>query len=468
MNLFRIIMLYASLLSVLLFNIFKPEDSLGQVKNINNVEISPSVSQKSKSMNGILDSLSLEQCIEKSLENNPNIRYDNLRIKEVNAKRNIAASQRLPHLRGVGSYYHFSDTQRLAPPRSLNYPLIFADNVLSYNLVLSMSLYTGGRIKNEIDAAELLRKSAEYNYYYTCQELIFNVTSIYFSILKQHKIIESFTFSKTTLEKHLKRIEELIEVKKAAKLDKLRIEVRLANIIQKIEQEKNILGIQYRVLSNLMGVKKIDFTILYQEELQLVELEIDLEKILNEAYANRGDYQAVQKRVEAQSKKVRASQAAYFPSISLYGSYGAKQAVGSFIKSKEIDGIEDIGQVGISFEIPLFEGGKIKATVLEDKTKLALLKEKQRELEFQIQLEVETAVSNLISTKKRILAVKKAVEQANESLRIEIKKYNLGKGSITDILDAESTLLEIQTSYYISLADYNIFIAQLKFVQGEA
>jgi outer membrane protein TolC len=176
----------------------------------------------------------------------------------------------------------------------------------------------------------------------------------------------------------------------------------------------------------------------------------------------------MQKEVEAQGKCVLVSKAAYFPSISFFGSYGAKQAVGSVKIPNEIDGIEDIGQIGISLEIPLFEGGKKRADLQWDKARHALLKEKMRALELQIQLEVESAVFNVFSTKKRILAIEKAVEQAKESLRIEMEKYNLGKGSVTDILDAESALLEIQTSYYISLADYKIYMAQLKFVQGEA
>ena len=466
MNSFKIILMCVTLLLVLLINTFKPANSLGQIKNANNFGQSLSAPQQSKTLSGICDSLTLKQCIEKALKNNPSIGYKNWRIKEVDAQRNITASQRWPSFRGVGSYYRYSDTQRLAPPRRLEYPLIFTDDVLSWNLVMNMPIFTGGRIINEIDAAELLQQSAEYNLVYTRQELVFDVTSVYFSILKQHKIIESLDFSRTTLEKHLKRIEELMEAKKAARLDKLRIEVRLANIIQKIEQGKNIIAIQNRSLANLMGIKEIDFTIPSQGELKFTELEIDLEESLNKAYANRADYQATQKDVEAQIKNVRATQAAYWPSIFLYGSYGAKQAVGSFIKPGGVDGLEDIGQLGLSLEIPFFESGKIRANVQENKAKLGLLKERQRELELRIQFEVESAVFNLISAKKRILAIEKAIEQANESLRIEIEKYNLGKGSITDILDVESALLEIQTSYYIALADYNIFIAQLHFVQG--
>jgi len=456
-----------SLLSVILINPFKPVNSLGQIKNANNLRKSIPDPQKLKNLSTIQASLTLKQCIEIALKKNPNIGYKSWEIKENNAQRNKAASQRWPSFRGFGSYYRYSDTQMLTPLRRLNYPLVFTDDVLSWDLIISMPIFTGGRITNEIKAAELLQQSAEYSLLYTRQELIFNVTGVYFSILKQHKIIESLDFSRTTLEKHLKRIKELIEAKKSARLDKLRIEVRLANIMHKMEQEKNILAIQNRSLANLMGIKEINFTVFPQSDLQFKETKIDLEESLNKAYANRTDYQAIQKDVEAQAKRVKSTQAAYWPSISLYGSYGSKQAVGSFITPKGVDGAEDIGRFGLFFEIPFFDGGKIRANVQEDKAKLALLKERQRGLELKVQLEVESAVFNLISTKKRILATEKAIEQANESFRIEMEKYNLGKGSITDILDAESALLEIQTSYYIALVDYNIFIAQLQFVQGE-
>lgn len=454
--------------SVLLITIFKPANGLGQIKKTNHLREGLPPPQRSKIVSTIQDSLTLKQCIKIALENNPKIVYRSWEIKEANAQRNTAAGQRWPCFRGVGSYSRYTDTQRLAPPRIPDYPLIFADNVLSWNLVISMPIFTGGRITNEIRAFELLQQSAEHRLVFTRQELVFNVTSVFFTILKQRQIVKSLDFSRSTLKKHLQMVKELIAAKKAAKLDMLRIEVRLANINQKMEQEKSILAIQNRFLANLMGVKEIDFIVFPQSELSFAEIRIDLEECLHKAYLNRADYRAAQKEVEAQAKRVKATRAAHWPSLSLYGSYGAKKAIGSYIKPPGVNGLEDIGQVGCIFEIPFFEGGKIRAHVNQEEAKLASLKERLRELDLKIRFDVESAIYNLISTSKRIVATEKAIEQANESLRIEMEKYNLGKGSITDIFDAESALLEVQTSHTIALADHNIYIAHLRFAQGEA
>jgi len=466
MSVFKKILLDSSIVLVMLIILIEPVKAGRRAADADNGRENLSASQLSNA-GPILDSLTLKQCIEIALENSPIIGYNSWKIEEMNALRNKAASQRWPHFRGVGSYYHYSDTQRLAPPRRPDYPLIFTDNMLSWNLVMTVPLFTGGRISNEIEATVLSQQSAEQNLDYARQELIFKITSVYFSILKQHKIVESLEFSRTTLEEHLKRVRSLIAAKKAAELDELRIEVRLANIMQQMEQENNILSIHHRSLTNLMGLKEIEFNIAPQSELRFEETETDLEKNLKIAYSNRADYRSILKELEAQAKRIKAANSSYWPSISLYASYGAKQAVGSFVKPPGIDGIEDIGQFGLFFELPFFEGGKTKATVAQEQARLASLKEKLREMELAIQLDVEAAVLNLGSTGKRISAIEKAIEQASETLRIEMEKYDLGKGSITDIFDAESALLEVQTIYYVALADYNIYKAQLNFVQGK-
>jgi outer membrane protein TolC len=79
---------------------------------------------------------------------------------------------------------------------------------------------------------------------------------------------------------------------------------------------------------------------------------------------------------------------------------------------------------------------------------------------------VETALLNVNSSRERVLATEKAIEQAQESLRIEREKYDLGKGAIVDVLDAQSALLDSQTNYYRALADYDTAWAQLRLAVG--
>jgi outer membrane protein TolC len=117
-------------------------------------------------------------------------------------------------------------------------------------------------------------------------------------------------------------------------------------------------------------------------------------------------------------------------------------------------------------DIPIFEGGRVEARVRDQRAKLASAKERFRKLDLQIRLDVETALLNVNSSWERTEAIKKTIEQAQESFRIERQKYDLGKGAIVDVLDAQSALLDSQTNYDRALADYNIALAQLRLAMG--
>ncbi len=71
------------------------------------------------------------------------------------------------------------------------------------------------------------------------------------------------------------------------------------------------------------------------------------------------------------------------------------------------------------------------------------------------------------SAQQRVRFTQKAIEQAKESFRIESEKYDLGKGSITDVLDAQAAMLDAQTNHYRALSEYNIALAQLGLATGE-
>jgi outer membrane protein TolC len=118
-------------------------------------------------------------------------------------------------------------------------------------------------------------------------------------------------------------------------------------------------------------------------------------------------------------------------------------------------------------EIPLYEGGRIDARVREQNAGLAAAQERLRGIVHQVRLDVETALLNIDSSRERAAAIEKSITQAKEGLRIEQQKYDLGKGAIVDVLDAQNALLDTETTYYRMLAEFHRALAQLKLAMGE-
>ena len=163
----------------------------------------------------------------------------------------------------------------------------------------------------------------------------------------------------------------------------------------------------------------------------------------------------------AHPRIVDVARAGHSPTLSLEGSYGIRSSANSSEDNNEV------GSVGLALVIPVYAGGRIRAKVRQEQANLAAGQEKLRNLELQIRLDVETAILNLASSHERVRATEKSIEQAQESLRIERERYDFAKGSITDVLDAQSALLDSQMNYYRALADYNTALAQFRLAMGE-
>lgn len=302
------------------------------------------------------EALTLEQCIQVALENNPNI---GARIGIVEAARagvDEAAGQRWPSLNALGRYGHYLDPQRLVPARKPGEAGAYSEDIFGGDLVMRMPLYTGGRITNEIKASEAVQLSTEERLERARQELVFDVSRVFFFMLGQRQVIESVIFSQQTLERHRERIIDLIEARRAARVDRLRIDVRLSSVKQSLVQEKNILDIQQRLLANLLGIKR-ETGVDAKGELGLPLAETDLNQGLEKAHRNRSDYKAVLAEVEGQVRRVDVARAGNLPSVFLEGAYGGRWAVGSVEKGLDDSASEQVGQAGIAVNIPIFEGG---------------------------------------------------------------------------------------------------------------
>jgi len=411
--------------------------------------------------------LTLQECIDLALANSPDVAARGWEAAQAQAQRDAAAGRQWPSVHALGAANYFLDNQRLIAARYNGEVGIFGQSILSGDLVLTMPIFTGGQITSRIQAAELLQASAEHRLARTREELVFNVSSAFFGILAQQRLIESLEFSTRSLGRQRERIQDLIAVSKGVRVDLLRTEVRLANLEQRRTQEQNVVEILRRVLANLMGRRETNAPVTIRGTLEFLPMDVAPERPLASFYERREDYLAARAEVAAQERSVAAAQGAQWPQISLRSAYGVRGIVKPEQHPLGLNNPNDAGVIGIVIDLPMFEGGQISARIREEQARLSVTRERLRKLEYQIRLEVESAGLNVKSAQQRILTTGKSVEQAEEGYGIEQDKYNLGKGTIVDVLDAQAALLEAQSTYYRALADHEIAKAQLRLARGE-
>ncbi|MBN2294522.1 MAG: TolC family protein [Pirellulales bacterium] len=419
------------------------------------------VAKSESDITEIETTLTLEQCIEISLRNNPAVAQKQWEADTAQAEKDIAQGRLWPEISANAGYMHYRDYRLIQPRRpGTSESLQFTDELVSGGVVLNLPLYTGGRLVNQVKAADFITQSTKQQLLFSQAELVFNVSSVFYSILGQREVITSLIFSQKTLQEHYRKTMELLNAKKAARVDLLRTEVRLADIEQRIIYERNALNITQSLMISLLGLNIQNKTPDIEGELMMIDVPAGLGRGLETALTNRQDYKSLKSQLEAQQEILNIAKAGRLPEVSLRASYGNRW---------DADSSEDnlIGDIGIFVVIPIFEGGRIDAEIRRERSRLRAHKEALRKLELHIRLEVESAISNIESTRARVGVMQKAVEQARESLRIEREKYDQGKGAIVDVLDAQSAMLESQTNYYRSLSDYNTAVAQFRLAVGE-
>ncbi len=122
-------------------------------------------------------------------------------------------------------------------------------------------------------------------------------------------------------------------------------------------------------------------------------------------------------------------------------------------------------QGGVEVEIPLGNAAA-KAQYAQAKIDIAQSELNRRQLFSDISLEVTTAVNDVVANMKRIQASRIARELAEENLRNQQKRLEVGIATTKDVLDFQDQLTSARGIEVQAATDYNVSLAELARAQG--
>jgi outer membrane protein len=403
--------------------------------------------------------LTLERALAIALANNPDVVSDGWEIEAARARGRQASSEHWPSLEVFAAYRHHWHEERLVPARGQAAETSFSHDIFAGDVVLTVPLFSGGRVVSAVTAADLMARAADKRLARTREELIFNIKSTFYAILGQDKLIEAIEHSQKALAEHRKKTLQLIEARKAAKVDLLNIEVRLADLNHRLVEQRGMADLHKSLLLSLLGVETappggltIEGSLAPQKSVP------DSKEILDAAIEARADLSRIDLEIEAQARRVDMIRAEYWPVVSAKGTYGSRLSIqGDY---------DDLGFVGLELDVPVFDGFRTPARVEEEQARLRILEQRKRELFLNVRREVDSAVIQVKTALAAVEATEKAIAMAEESLRITRDKAALGHGTATDVLDAQAALLQSETTYFAALADLSTAYAVLELAAG--
>ncbi|HVO23613.1 MAG TPA: TolC family protein [Candidatus Margulisiibacteriota bacterium] len=216
---------------------------------------------------------------------------------------------------------------------------------------------------------------------------------------------------------------------------------------------------------------------------------IDLERSLRTALEQRPELTAARLNVHGAGLQRKVAENQLLPRLNFAGGVGvnglsgtdnsklvssttlpvlvSQDLSGSYTRSIELmpDGRFYNWSAGATLEIPIdnaqAKADYAKANIDFEQSSLSL-----RDLQERVTLEIKTAVSNLQSDLKSIDATRIARELAEENLRNQKARYDVGLATTKDLLDYQDQLTQARFREINALTRYNTDLAEMRRVEG--
>jgi outer membrane protein TolC len=390
--------------------------------------------------------LSLNECIALALENNPRPASQSYDMDAAKARVQEKKGNLLPTISGNGSYTRFSNN---ALPGGEN-------QAYGFTVRVSQPLFQGGGLTASVDNAEADWEASGYRYESVVQDMILEVNDAYFNYLKNKRLLEVAERALTQAEIYLEAARERFRLGAARPADTLKAEVEVSDAELNVIKAQNALLTARGRLNKVLGLRVTESTEVQDllEEERIIDNRPEVDALMNEAEKRLPELKEMDMNIRARKAALKAAKSTYWPSISAGASY---EWTGSTVPN-----LEGNWNVGLSLDIPIFNGFSRKAAVAQQRARLRMLNKQKEELRQNVSLAVWVDFLKVKETRERITNSKKHLKNARENLRIAEGEYKEGVSSMLELIDARTTFVSAERSYINVMAEFRIARARLE------
>ncbi|RMF59146.1 MAG: TolC family protein [Calditrichaeota bacterium] len=417
--------------------------------------------------------LTLRDCIQIALENNPNIQTSrNLaKIARYNAKSSLSNILPSVSINASGSRFRRGDatTQADVPITRIDpvtgEPIVigfrnqevvnpgFQRNSYSTSLTVSQNIFDGGYWWNSIRRSRVDRMVAEEDVDVRTNEIIRLVAQNFFNLLKQEKLLEVYQLAVQRSSDNLTKTQKMFELGSVAKIDVYRARVNLGNDKISLINQRNVVMQAKQALNISMGYppnQPLEIESEYHPQYQIPPLE----ELIQTAMQHQPELVRRELDVHSQRLAVALAKSTFFPNISGFFSYSRDNT--------ELEKIyTDINRnwsvsMGVRFSFNLFNGFQDQVNYQNAKINFKNAQLALEDYKRNLIADVRTLYQNYMDLLEIIEINKANLEAAKEEYRLATERYKLGSATSLDVREAQVNLTDAER--IVVSAEYNLII----------
>lgn len=408
-------------------------------------------------------SITLKQAIEYALQNKSDALKAKLDISDADAKILEARAGALPKVNGTANLTYNPIIQEVSlagQTFKMGQPWVAVAGVQVTQALFNQQVFVG------LKAAKSTKEFYQLNADLTDEQIIERVSNAYFQVFTAQEKKTTLESSFASTEKVRNVIKSLFDNGLSKKIDLDRTNVNLTNIETNIKQSNNGIAQAENALKFYMGMP-------IQTEIQLVQQDMEVTPHLLEdmiSTDNRTEVKVLLKNKELLEYQKKATEAAYYPTVNLTANYNWQGMGEKFpLTNGSSQGVmwSDYSAIALGVNIPIFNGFATKAKVQQNQIEIDKLEADLKDTKLGLDQAYQNAKSQIENSLTSIDNQKANVELAESVLADTKSNYQYGLATLTDLLDAENSLVQAKNNYTTAVLDYKIAEVQYYKSKGE-
>jgi outer membrane protein len=342
---------------------------------------------------------SLQKCIDYALENNIQIKQQQLNTRYYENQVSQAKSNRLPNLNAqIGNDNSFG--------RSLTYDNTYKNvnsSSLQGGVSTNLTVFDGFQLSNTIDKQELDFQATLKDLQKAKDDIMLNIAAIYLEILFAEELALIAEAQLEVTQQQIDRTQQLVDAGSLAKGSLLEIQAQLAREELQLVNDKNNVQISYLTLFQLLELPIAESFIIEKPVLPEIQANLSMANsidVFNNAMNARPEIQAAQLRVKSAEKDLEIAKGNYYPSLTFnanyYNLYNNKY---TNISGEDIafsDQLKNNGRssLGVTLGIPVFNRFQVRNGVSNAELQISDYQYRLQTVSNALRKEIEQAYTN--------------------------------------------------------------------------
>ncbi|MBC7556474.1 MAG: TolC family protein [Chryseobacterium sp.] len=416
--------------------------------------------------------ITLKEAIEFALQNKADSKKAALSVKNSDYQIMEAKAGALPKINGQANLNYNPILQESALPGEIfgapgtTILVPFGQKwIANAGVNLSQALFNQ-QVFVGLKAARSTKEFYQLNAELTSEQIIERVSTAYFQVFTVKEKLNTLESSYTSTEKARNIIKSLFDNGLAKKIDLDRTNVNLTNINTVITQNKNAVTQSENALKFYMGMA-------INTPIEVVPQDMEITPhLLDDTIStdNRTEIKILTKTKELLEYQKKADEAEFYPTATLNAGYNWQGQGSKFpLTNGSSNGVNwsDYSTISLGVRIPIFNGFATKAKVAKAQIDIEKNDADIEDRKLALDLDYQNAKSQINNSLSAIDSQKANVTLAESVLSNTKSNYQYGLATLTDLLDAENSLVQAKNNYTNAVLDFKIAEIQYYKSQGD-